>query len=118
MEILWDSFFANPLFYIGALLAGVAAMGFVLFMAGFFPGAVPAVKESGNIEHLSHQRTYVAWGVLLMIAAWSIWQVMLFVGSAFSAEVTYSKSLLLTAVVFWALFFIFYQFSLKQYDAH
>jgi hypothetical protein len=118
MEILWDSFFANPLFYTGALLAGVAASGFVLCMAGFFPGVVPAVKESGHIEHLSHQRTYVAWGLLLMIAAWSLWQAVLFVASGFSAEVQYSKSLLTTAAVFWALFFIFYQFSLKQYDTH
>jgi hypothetical protein len=74
MEFLWDSVFANPLFYIGALLAGTAAMGFVLFISGFFSGVVPALKERGHIEHLFHQRARAIWGLYLMAAAYLIWK--------------------------------------------
>lgn len=84
MEFFFDGVFSDPIFYLGALLAGTAAFGFVVLLSGFFPGIVPALKESGNIEHLKHQRTRAVWGLYLMIAAFIIWQLVRWLLSAFT----------------------------------
>lgn len=81
MGIFVDSLFADPLFFIGAFLAGMAAIGFVLLLAGM-GGLMHALKENGHAHHVSHQRVQAAWGFYLMVAAYVIWKILEWLGGA------------------------------------
>lgn len=83
MEFFFDSFLANPLFYIGATLAIVAAIGFLMFLGGFMSGIMPALKDNGNSAYISHQRMYVIWGLYLLIITFILWRVVSWIASAF-----------------------------------
>ncbi|HXK31252.1 MAG TPA: hypothetical protein VJZ94_00670 [Candidatus Paceibacterota bacterium] len=83
MEFVLYSFFAGPMFYIGAVLAGVAALGFVLFISGLLPGVVPALKESAHAEHTSHRRMRAIWGLYLAVAAFVLWRISLWIAGSF-----------------------------------
>src|SRR5690554_4584809 len=83
MDFLFTSVFAHPGFYIGAALAGVGAVGFVVCVANVLGGIVPAWKDSGHAEHLEHQRMHAVWGLYLMIWAFLAWQVVRSISSWF-----------------------------------
>jgi hypothetical protein len=80
MEFLWVSLFADPVFYIGAALAAMGAMGFVFLLAGM-SGLGHAIKENYHIDHLKHQRVRAVWGLYLMVAAYLAWKLVEWIAS-------------------------------------
>lgn len=82
MEALWSSFFADPMFYFGAICALVGVVGFVLFMSGFAAGVMHALKENGHAEHVHHQRVRAVWGFLLMLASFVVWEILRYIAAA------------------------------------
>ena len=64
----------NPMLYIGYLLSAVAAIGTVLFIAGFFGGITHLFSYSESADHMDHARTRSLWGIYLCMAALGIWE--------------------------------------------
>ncbi len=74
MENFILSLVTNPLLYIEYGLSFLAAVGIVIFIAGF-AGAFPHLfTYSEGAEHMDHARTRILWGVYLCMVAFGIWE--------------------------------------------
>ena len=63
----------HPLFYIGALLAFGACMGFLLLLRGFLGGFDHLLSINGEDDHLEHARHRACWGMVLMVNMFVLW---------------------------------------------
>ena len=71
-----DSFFANPLWYIGFVLAFVAALSFLVFLRGFLSGLPNLFTLSAHEGHQRRHRVRITWGVILLIFLYIIWEIL------------------------------------------
>ena len=74
---------ADPVFYIGAFLSVAAAVAFLIFIAGFLPGAPHLINLSGNADHLAHYRARAMWGFMLLLFLFIVWEVIRFLAELF-----------------------------------
>lgn len=73
MDALVQSFFADPMYYIGFCFAFVAAIAFLAFLRGFLTGSPHLFTMNGHEGHLGHSRFRATWGVtglFGLIIAW------------------------------------------------
>ena len=78
-----DSFYQNPLLYIGLAFSIAGAFGAGLFVAGFFAGLPHLFTISGDDEHLERHRRRITWGVLILIHTFILWEIVRLVASWF-----------------------------------
>jgi hypothetical protein len=83
MDAFLNSFFADPLQYIGLVFAFMASVGALLFGAGFFAGVPHLFTISGNEEHILHHRVRSTWGVMIMLYTFILWEIVRVVASWF-----------------------------------
>ncbi len=83
MELYLANFFADPMYYIGAVFVAAAVFAFLIFFRGFLPGVTQLVTFSGNDEHLRLAYTRVIWGTYLLVIIFCIWEVVRLVASWF-----------------------------------
>lgn len=76
--LLFDSFFL-----IAAFLSVAAAVAFLIFLAGFLPGASHLITLSGHAEHLTHYRTRALWGTTLLIFIFFVWEAIRWIAGLF-----------------------------------
>lgn len=75
MGPFFDTLIANPLLYIGDALSALAAVGFLIFLGGFFPGMGNVFTGKGHKTHQEHDRTRVVWGLYIMMTALGLWEI-------------------------------------------
>lgn len=71
MEIL----VTNPMFYIGALFAFFAVIGFLIYLRGFISSIGDVFTLAGHDEHVRHGHVRVAHGLLIITTVFIVWQV-------------------------------------------
>jgi hypothetical protein len=64
----------DPLLYIGYLLSAAAAVGVLLFAAGFSGGIKHLFTYSEDADHMEHARTRSLWGLYLCMAVLGVWE--------------------------------------------
>ena len=74
MENLVVNLVQNPVLYIGYFLSAVGAVGFLLFVAGFFGGIGHLFSYDKDADHTEHARTRALWGLYLCMAALGVWE--------------------------------------------
>jgi hypothetical protein len=79
LTALYADFFADPLYYIGIIFALWAAMGFGLFVAGFFDGMPHLFTFGENDTHLEHARDRIIMGLFLSMTAFGAWEIVRFI---------------------------------------
>lgn len=77
------SFWSDPLWYIGALLAFAAALAFLTFLRGFLSGFPHFFTLSSHDEHQHHHRVRVMWGFMLLVVIYLAWRLLSWFGSLF-----------------------------------
>lgn len=75
MEYLIDTFFAHPLFYIGALFAFAGAMGFLIYLRGFIGGIGNVFTMAGHVEHVEHANVRAVWGLAILTTTFVVWEI-------------------------------------------
>lgn len=75
MGAIVDSLVSDPLWYIGFLLATLAALAFLVFLRGFLSGVPHFFTLSSHDEHIHHHRVRVTWGFFLLLFLFILWQV-------------------------------------------
>ncbi len=73
MDALLIMIVTHPLYYIGAVLAFGACMGFLIFLRGFLAGLNQLFYIDGDDEHTELARMRVGWGVALMVNMFVLW---------------------------------------------
>ncbi|MCX6820277.1 MAG: hypothetical protein NT019_03300 [Candidatus Adlerbacteria bacterium] len=81
MEQFWNNVLAVPFYYVEVLLAGLAAISFLVFLRGFLGGIGNVFTMNGHDEHLLHARTRSVWGVLLLAFLFVLWEILRMVAS-------------------------------------
>ena len=71
--ILW--IVTNPLFFIGAILAFIACIGFLIFLRGFLLGLTHLFYIDGHDMHTQEARVRSTWGAIMMINMFVVWVV-------------------------------------------
>jgi hypothetical protein len=89
---------ANSMQYIGALLASLAALSFLVFLRGMIPGTVNVFNFNFHHEHLEHAHVRIVWGVLLIAFIFGLWEVLRFFASLLGYDDGHS-----TSIGFWVL---------------
>ncbi len=79
-----NSFFANPMLYIGYAFALCAALAFLVFLRGLLSGIPHLSTFSSNEEHLEHHRTRATWGVMLLLFIFILWEAVQWVAGLFT----------------------------------
>lgn len=72
---MFDVFYQNPMPWIALVFACIGAFGFILFTIGFFAGLSHLFTLSAHEGHMAHRRVRATWGVLIMIHAYIVWEV-------------------------------------------
>ncbi len=85
----------NPVLYIGYFLSAVGAIGFLLFVAGFFGGIGHLFSYSEDANHMEHARTRALWGLYLCMAALGVWEFI----RVILGEVPTSSTLILVVIL-------------------
>lgn len=70
-----ENFFANPFFYIGALFAFFAALGFLIYLRGFIGGIGHVFTKTGHDDHVKHANLRATWGLLILSYVFIVWQI-------------------------------------------
>lgn len=83
MEYFLDSFFADPLFYIGVFFSFVAALGFLIYLRGVIAGIGYTFTLSGHAEHVQTAYTRVVWGLLILTATFVVWEIVRWLAGIF-----------------------------------
>ena len=74
MDSLVLAFIEDPLRYIAYLFAFFAAVGVLLFVAGF-SGAIPHIfTYSESAHHMEHARSRAIWGLLICMVVLGLWE--------------------------------------------
>ena len=74
MEAIWQTVSSDPLYYIGAILAFWAAIGFLTFLRGLLSGLPHFFKYDGNDGTLPNHRHRAIWGVVILTSAFGLWE--------------------------------------------
>jgi hypothetical protein len=99
MENFIYLFIANPILYIGYALSVVAAVGVLLFIAGFSGTIKHILYYSESAEHVEHARTRSLWGLYLCMSTLGVWQlIQMLLGEAPVTPTLILSALLLTPV--------------------
>lgn len=69
-----DAMLSDPLFYIGGALSIAAAVAFIIFASGFFPGLSHLFTLSGNANSLPGHRFRAMWGFTLLLFIFILWE--------------------------------------------
>lgn len=105
----YSNFAADPLVYIGAVIVFFAAIGFLIFLRGFFNG-VPRifVMSSGHTEYKKLARIRCVWGFFLLFAMYLLWEIILWAAAWWNGNPAPNLGgLLIFTLVFVALYYIF-----------
>jgi hypothetical protein len=99
MESLYTAFFADPVYYIGAIFALFGAWGLILILMGIGSGMQHIFTYNESESHMAHVRTRALWGVLMLMATWGFWE--LFRVIIGQAPVTYLWAVLILLTPLW-----------------
>lgn len=70
-----DALFADPLWYVGLVLAFLGALAFLTFLRGFLSGVPHFFTLSTHDDHQAHHRTRVTWGFFAMVFLFILWSI-------------------------------------------
>ena len=112
MNPLLQAIYAHPMQSIGAVFAFFAMIGALLFLRGFFSGLGNLFTFDHNDYYLEKARVRVVWGVLIMYAVFSFWEVVRFVVGWLTETPTMSVGGFEFLIVMWALYFVAYKFAM------
>ena len=73
---LADSFWHDPLFYVGIPVAFLAAIAFLTFLRGFLSGFPHFITLSSHEEHQKHHREHVERGTMMLVALFVGWELL------------------------------------------
>ncbi len=76
MEYFIQSFLYHPLFYIGSLVAFIAALGFLVFLRGFIGGIGNVFTLAGNVEHVGRANVRAVWGLSILTTTFVVWEIL------------------------------------------
>jgi hypothetical protein len=113
MNPILQVLYAHPMQSVGALFAFFAMAGALLFIRGFFSGAGNFFTFDHNDYYLEKARVRVVWGVLIMYAVFSVWEVVRFIVGWVTETPTMSAGGFEFLIFMWVLYFITYQFAIK-----
>ncbi len=71
----WDIVFAHPMTYLGYAFALVAAIGFIIFLAGLGAGLPKVFTMDWHDEHQEHHRVRVTWGFFILLYVFIVWEI-------------------------------------------
>ena len=78
-----ESFFADPLYYIGVFFSVAAAVAFLIFLRGFFGGIIKTFTMNESDSHMDHRRVYSVWGVFLLAFLFILWEIVRWIANLF-----------------------------------
>lgn len=79
MESYLNNFLSDPMFYIGALFAGLAVLAFLTFLRGFLTGIPELFNNNSNYAHLRIAYTRVLWGTFFLVIIFAVWETLRFI---------------------------------------
>jgi len=82
--MILDAFYAHPMYFIGVVFAAIGAMGFGLFISGFFPGLPHFFTLSSHDEHQEHYRIRCVRGTMILVHIFILWEIVRLVASWFT----------------------------------
>jgi hypothetical protein len=106
--------YAHPMQSIGAIFAVFAMAGALLFLRGFFSGFGNLFTFDHNDYYLTRARTRVVWGVLILYATFTVWEIVRFVVGWVTETPTMSAGGWEFIIFMWLLYIGFYQFAIKD----
>jgi hypothetical protein len=112
MDAFIANVFYNPLPFIGAVISFFAVVAFLVFLRGFLSGVMYLFTLNGNDDFLLPARIRVAWGFLLLVFFFCLWQYIRFAGALITGSV-WPLGLWLATVLLSTLFVL--QWSLHFY---
>jgi hypothetical protein len=113
MNSILQVLYSHPMHTIGAVFAFFAMVGFLLFLRGFMSGFGNFFTFDHNDYYLERARVRVVWGVLIMYAAFSIWEVVRFIVDWVLEIPTIGAGGFEFIIFMWLLYLGFYQFAIK-----
>ncbi len=98
MEALFTAVYTDPLRYIGYFLAFFAAMGGVLFIAGFGGGIPHHFTFAESDSHMEHARARITMGLLWCMVVFGLWEIVRVISGQVPPSYLWLSLILLTPV--------------------
>ena len=83
MDALWNSFFADPMYYLGFVVAFVAAIAFLTFLRGFLSGMPGVFTLSSHDTHQDHHKYHAIRGATGLLGLIFFWETLRVAGTWF-----------------------------------
>lgn len=114
MEFFFDSVYANPYLTLAGAFAFFAAISFLLFLRGFFSGIIPVFTIEGHEGHMLEHRVRAVWGLMLLLALFTIWEIVRVLGAFLSGAGGPWPGWLVVLGFVWLVYFVLYQLVIKH----
>ncbi len=100
MDLLWNSFFADPLYYVGCVVAFAAAIAFLTFLRGFLSGMPGLFTLSSHEGHQTRHKYHAVRGVTGLFGLLLLWETLRLVANWLGAGIVPLNAFLTLVVGF------------------
>ncbi len=106
MNAFLISLFQNPMWYLGAVFALLAAIALTYFLGGFLAGLPNLFRLSANEHHYHYSRKIVTWGTMCLVYLFILWELLRWTVGLFTSAAQPNPWAFIVALLLWLLLLV------------